>query len=197
MSNSLVVDLFAEDRGHEEWLRPLVERVSREQGKPVDIRVRSARGGHGRALTELEIYQKGIVKGIGGKLPDLLIAAIDGNCASFVDAQNAVTSSLLDEFTDRTIIATPDPHVERWYMADLQTFHNVVGVTPSLKQQKCERDYYKNLLSQAVVNAGHPATLGGIEFARELVDGMSYYRAGRADSSLKHFIEKLSAWFKS
>jgi hypothetical protein len=73
----------------------------------------------------------------------------------------------------------------------------VVGVTPSLKQQKCERDYYKNLLSQAVVNAGHPATLGGIEFARELVDGMSYYRAGRADSSLKHFIEKLSAWFKS
>lgn len=90
MSNPLVVDLFAEDRAHEEWLRPLLERVAREENVSVRIRVRSARGGHGRVLSELKAYQQVLAKGIGGPMPNLLVAAIDANCSSFVEAQKKV-----------------------------------------------------------------------------------------------------------
>src|SRR5438270_4270531 len=151
MSSPLQADLFAEDRGHEEFLRPLIERLAAEQGKPVRVQVRSARGGHGRVLAELSLYQKSVLKGIGGlALPDLLVVAIDGNCNSFQEARKQIQDHLMDEFRNRAIIACPDPHVERWYMADLEAFQEVVGITPKLGKQKCKQDWYKDLLAQSV-----------------------------------------------
>jgi len=198
MSNPLRIDLFAEDRGHEELLRPLLERLAREQGKDARVAVRSARGGHPRAVAELKLYQKSVLKRIGGEtLPDLLVVAIDGNCSSFASAQQTIRDALGKEFQDRTISASPDPHIERWFLADLEAFHQVVGAAPAVGKQKCERDVYKRLLAHAVREAGHPPTLGGIEFARELAEAMDYYRAGKADSSLKHFLEEVTARLKS
>jgi hypothetical protein len=191
MSNVLVIDLFVEDRAHEEWLRPLMERLAREENRQVRIRVRSARGGHGRVIQELKTYQRALKTGRVGLIPDLLVAAIDGNCSSFTDAQNRVQGVLQPLFADRTIKVTPDPHIERWFLADPETFHQVVGITPRFDVNKCERDYYKNVLAKAVTDAGHPATLGGIEFARELVEALDWYRAGKSDSSLKHFLDEL------
>jgi hypothetical protein len=52
------------------------------------------------------------------------------------------------------------------------------------------------ILSRAVVEAGHPPTLGGIEFAREIVDVMHLYHAGRAEASLKHFLDETTARFR-
>lgn len=53
------------------------------------------------------------------------------------------------------------------------------------------RDYYKDALAKVVRKAGHPATLGGIEFAQELVERMDLYRAGRNERSLKAFVDDL------
>jgi hypothetical protein len=198
MSNALLIDLFAEDRGHEELLRPLLRRLARDQEKAAQVRVRSARGGHGRALAELDLYQKSVLRiGRGEALPDLLVVAIDGNCDSFAAARGKVRAALRDEFQDRTVHACPDPHVERWYLADLEAFHEVVGITPRVGKQKCEKNVYKALLAKAVADAGHPPILGGIEFARELAEAMDPYRAGKADNSLKHFLEEATACLKS
>ena len=49
------------------------------------------------------------------------------------------------------------------------------------------------LSSRAIAQGGHPATLGGVEFAPELVEAMDLYRAGRNDSSLKAFIDDFRA----
>lgn len=190
MSNSLVVDLFAEDRAHEEWLRPLLERVAREENVSVRIRVRSARGGHGRVMHELKTYQQALARRIGASTPDLLVVAIDANCSSFVETQKKVQSALQVQFQTCTVKATPDPHIERWFLADRQAFHQVVGITPQFEEGKCERDYYKRVLAEAVEQAGHPPTLGGIEFAQDLVEHLDYYRAGSADSSFKHFLDE-------
>lgn len=197
MSKALLIDLFAEDRAHEEWLKPLLERVAREESTAVRIRVRSARGGHSRVITELKTYQRSFEKGIGGQVPDLLIAAVDANCSNFAESQKSIQDALQAQFIGRTIRATPDPHIERWYLADLEAFHEVVGITPSFEAEKCERDYYKAVLAKAVSDAGHPVTLGGIEFARELVDALDYFRAGKADNSLKHFLEELRGQFRT
>jgi len=191
MSSSLVVDLFAEDRAHEEWLRPLLSRIARENGKEVRLRIRSARGGHGRAIEELRTYQLACQRRITSSIPDLLVVAVDANCKSYNEAQQEVARALDPDFQQLTIKATPDPHIERWYLADLESFDRVVGITPRVPANKCERDYYKNVLANAITAAGHPSTLGGIEFARELVDALDYFRAGKTDSSLKHFLEEL------
>jgi hypothetical protein len=198
MSSRLVIDLFVEDRGHEELLRPLLERIGREQGKTVDVRVRQARGGPGRVLGELSLYQKSVLKGVNSMtLPDLLVVAIDANCNSFQETRTNIQTRLEDEFRDRTICACPDPHVERWYFADLAAFHQVVGSASAPGRQKCQRGVYKTLLANAITEAGHPSLLGGIEFARELVEAMDFYRAGKEDNSLKHFLDEVAFRFKS
>jgi hypothetical protein len=197
MNKPFVIDLFTEDRAHEEWIRPLLEGLAMEEKALVRVRVRSARGGHGRVFAELKTYQQGFEKGIGGSMPDLLVAAVDANCSTFVEAQNKIQEVLRPEFQGCTVKATPDPHIERWFLADLETFHAVVGITPEIEAGKCVRDYYKTMLAKAFEEAGHPPTLGGIEFARELVYALDYFRAGKADNSLKHFLEEIRGRFKT
>ncbi|MBM3501568.1 MAG: hypothetical protein FJX74_23180 [Armatimonadetes bacterium] len=152
----------------------------------------SAEGGRGAAIREFTTYQRARVGGIG-TVPDVVVVAIDANCHAATEARAIITRALRPEFADLCIPACPDPHIERWYLADLQAFHEVVGHTPHVPEAKCERDLYKGILAQAVVEAGHPATLGGIEFARELAEAMDLVRAGRAVRSLGRFIGELRA----
>lgn len=175
MTDLTVVDLFVEDQAHEEFLRAMISRVAKEEHKTIRIRVRSARGGHGRALEELALYQKSVLKArYEMTMPDLVFVAIDANCNRWNVARKEIEGKVEDTFKDRLIVACPDPHIERWYLADLDSFAQVVGVRPRLRKKKCLRDYYKSILSKAVVDAGHPPTLGGIEFAEELARGMDF-----------------------
>ena len=90
------------------------------------------------------------------------------------------------------VTACPDPHVERWYLADLQTFKAVVGRGPESVEEKCARSHYKGILKSAVAQAGHPVS-DGVDFAPALVAGMDLYRAGRSDSSFKAFLDEFRA----
>jgi hypothetical protein len=192
MSEAFTVDIFVEDRAHEQLIVPLVERVAREEGITVAPRVRSARGGHGRAMEEFNLYQRVTTKGIPGATEaQLVVVGKDGNCSTFRKAKKEIQAAILRAFSIPVVVACPAPHVERWYLADPESFRTVVGRAPTLKKDKCDRDYYKAAMVRAVREAGHPPTLGGIEFARELVTAMDLYRAGRNDRSLKVFIDEL------
>jgi hypothetical protein len=196
MSRPLVIDLFVEDTAHAEFLVPLTGRIAGERKREVDCRVRSAQGGQGRALAELELYQGLTLNGLGGGMPDLLVVGIDANCRSLTAVRNEILGVLDDRLRECCVPACPDPHVERWYLADLEAFHSVVGITPSVPRDKCERGFYKQILARAVVDGGHPPMLGGIEFASDLVAAMDLFRAGRTESSLKHFADGLSGRLK-
>jgi hypothetical protein len=197
MSSPLTVDLFAEDRAHEEFLRAMLNRIAAEQERNLTVRVRSARGGHPRVLAELALYQTSVLKAPENlSMPDLVCIAIDANCKRWNRARRDIEKTIQTRFTQRAIIACPDPHIERWYLADPDSFAQVVGVRPKVGKRKCERDRYKAILSKAIVDAGHPATLGGIEFAQELVADMDLYRAGKAEASLKHFLDETIAHIK-
>lgn len=179
-------DLFAEDRAHEELLRALIERMATEEGKEITVRARAARGGHGRALSEFDLYQRTVIT--RGHLPYLVVVCIDANCSGAAQARRAIFDRVAAEMADRTVIACPDPHVERWYMADPNSFHQVVGYRPATGRRKCERGLYKKILANAVRAGGNPSSLGGIEFAQELARAMDLYRAGRAEPSLNQFL---------
>ncbi|MGH8468769.1 MAG: AAA family ATPase [Gammaproteobacteria bacterium] len=149
-------------------------------GGEVALRVRSARGGHGRAIQELKLYQRIVAKGTGYiPCPALLIVGIDGNCATFTKAKKEMQNATDASFQDRLVVACPDPHVERWYLADPDSFESVIGHRHTVGRKKCARDYYKDALAKAVRQAGHPPTLGGIEFAQEIVSGMDYFARAR------------------
>ena len=158
----------------------------------VEVRVRAARGGHPRVMQELDLYQRAIAQGVAGR-PDLLVVAIDSNCAPYTRARRGIEEGIRTEFRGITVIACPDPHVERWYVADPPSFGQVVGKQPRGGKRKCSRDIYKRRLAEAVAAAGHPVLLGGIEFAEELVASMDLYRAGKTERSLKRFVDDLRA----
>lgn len=192
MSSAITVDIFVEDRAHEAFLVPMLQRIAREEDLVVSSRVRSARGGHGRAIAELELYQQVVETGMRGLTPpDLLLTGIDGNCSTFAKAKKVIAAATHAPLSDRLVVACPDPHVERWYLADPESFKDVVGHRPTIAKRKCARDYYKDALAKVVQKAGHPATLGGIEFAQELVERMDLYRAGKNERSLKAFVDDL------
>lgn len=193
MDDPPVVDLFAEDRAHEEFISALIRRLARQHAKDVDLRIRSARGGHGRVLAELKLYQQSIRRQLRpARMPAIVVVAVDANCDPFASAREKVRKALLDDFAPLAAIACPDPHVERWYLADPASFHCVVGIAPPVERRKCGRDRYKSILAQTIQRAGHPPTLGGIEFARELAQDMDFYRAGKREKSLKSFIAELN-----
>lgn len=192
MSDSIGVDVFVEDHAHEAFFVPMLERVAREEDVSVCARVRTGRAGHSRSVAEFKLYQR-IVTGSPASFspPGLLIVGIDGNCSTFARARQEIRAATAKPFSDRLVVGCPDPHVERWYLADPESFKTVVGQRPSLGRKKCARDYYKDALAKAVRQAGHRPTLGGIEFARELVESMDLFRAGKNDRSLKAFVDDL------
>ena len=193
VNSHMTVDLFVEDRAHEAFVGALVRRIAREELIEATVRIRSARGGHGRALQELRLYQTLIERRVFDVPPELIVAAIDGNCATFRRKRTEIENATRAVFEARLVAACPDPHVERWYLVDPDSFHEIVGYRPSVGRRKCERNHYKRLLADAVRRGDHPPTLGGIEFATELVDAMDLYRAGKHDSSLRTFVDDLRA----
>ena len=132
----------------------------------------------------------------GGRIPDVLVVAIDANCKTFPQAMKMVQEAVKDEFAPIAVIACPEPHVERWFMADPPSFKDVIGVAPPLVKRKCDRDRYKSLLASTVKQAGHRTALGGIEFAGELVEAMDLKRASAADRSLHAFIDAMTVRLK-
>lgn len=191
MSELLRADLFVEDVAHRRLLESLIERVAREENSTVQCRIRSAQGGHPRAINEFKLYQQNLDKNVKLSAPDLIVVAIDSNCSTLPKKRSEIESATKAAYQHLLVCACPDPHIERWYMADLDSFYKVIGHRPALGRKKCQRDYYKQILGQAIQKGGYPATLGGIEFASEFVKEMDLYQAGKADSSLKAFLDDL------
>jgi hypothetical protein len=195
MDDIITIDLFVEDHAHELFLDALVRRLAHDEGLDIEIYTRSARGGHGRALDELDNYRKLLEKGLT-RLPTIIIVAIDANCKDFQQAHNEIEKHLTGHLQNRTIIACPDPHIERWYIADPVSFCDTIGSQPRIERIKCQRGRYKRILAEAIQSAGHISTLGGIEFALEIVQAMDLYRVSKAEPSLGIFITDLHTLLK-
>ena len=137
MSSPLTVDLFVEDRAHEEFFKAMLTRLAADNERRITVRVRSARGGHPRVLEELSLYQKSVLKAPESlSMPDLLFVAIDANCKRWHQAKTTIQETILSPFAARVIVACPDPHIERWYLADPDSFVQVVGVRSGGWQEK-------------------------------------------------------------
>lgn len=190
--SDFVLVLIVEDAAHEKFLVPLIGRMATAPGVPLEIRIRSAGGGSGRVLKELERMSKDCERG-NQPVPDGIVVAVDSNCRGFVEKRNTVLRSA-GSLAERVIPAIPDPHIERWFLLDGQAFKEVVGHGCQAPDGKCEKDRYKRLLNEAVLAAGVEPLLGGVEYAQDLAGSLDIERVCKADSSFSHFVSDLRAW---
>lgn len=189
------VVLFGEDLGHEKVLESLLNRLARAYRVPVNIDTRSTRGGHERALTELGAFLRELAAG-NEVLPDLIVAAIDANCAPLNDKISEIKRLVPIELIPFVVCAVPDPHVERWLLIDSHAFKEVLGQECDAPAQKCERGYYKTLLGEAVRKAGVNPLLGGMEYAEDIIQAMDLDMAQKTDKSFKRTISGITGFFK-
>ena len=130
--------------------------------------------------------------------PDLIVVTIDSNCSGFATRRNEIRDATRTEYKHVVVPACPEPHIERWFLADPDSFQELVGARPpAMGRGKCERGYYKGILNSTIREGGHPVTLGGTEWAPELVRAMDLYRAGKTDASLKAFLDDFGAALKA
>jgi hypothetical protein len=188
--------LFGEDTFHEDFVSVLVRRLSEEYGIQVSIRPYSVRGGITRMHHELGEFLRDLAND-DEVLPDAIIAATDANCVGYVERKGVLERVLrnIPQFEYLMVYAIPDPHIERWMMIDGNAFRAVFGRGCNLPAPKCERGFYKNLLSNEIARSGIRAPLGGREYVNDIVQQMDLPRAGANEASFGHLLTDLRALF--
>ena len=190
------ISLFCEDRGHEQFCRALLRRLLHEAAVVADLEVKSARGGHAVAVSEFKAWQSALIRGFIAGAPALLVLVVDGNCKGWSAAKTDLASAVQPGVFPRSVIGCPDPHVERWCLADRGAFRAVVGGEAPPDPDKCERGVYKRILTDAIVAAGQPILTDAMEYAPDLVEKADLYAAGKAQASLGAFIDDLRSALK-
>jgi hypothetical protein len=186
--------LLGEDAAHEDFLRALLERLQTQIGVPLDIKPRSSFRGGSRVFGEIDTYMRELEKGMQAR-PDLLVVAVDANCKGLQNRRQEVLERIPSDFRDFTVLAIPDPHIERWMLLDSAAFRRVLGKGCAAPDMKCERDRYKKMLRDEIRAAGYNPIMGGMEWAGDLLKEMDFSRIH--DKSLKTFLDEMEKHLRS
>lgn len=194
----LRIGYFLEDIAHEKFITALVGRVAREVGLTPGVLehvVYNASGGKGQTMTELRRFLRDMQR---ERIPPppVLVVTIDGNCQGYTEKRNEIRQIAESYgYAGHLACAIPDPHIERWYMADPAGLQQAIEarVQPVLPAYKCERERYKQVLLEVFADAGIRPLLGGAEYGNDVVEAMRLYAAQQADPALKHFVDHLKA----
>ena len=192
---SVTIETFCEDSGHETFTRALIDRLAREEGISVRTTFRVSRGGAGKVLAELRAHQRLLARG-RGSAADLLLVVVDANCVGWAKKRADVEEILTAEGSVTAAIGCPDPHVERWLLADADAFQNVVGGRPPADPGKCERDLYKQLLADGFAQHNFMTITGPMEAATDIVPQMKLAAIGAAYRSLEDFVSTVRGCLK-
>lgn len=191
MGSRPTVALYGEDRGHVQVTEALLRRLIRDLGVAVALDTRNGRGGRGRALAELQAWQRALKTSRALGIPDLLVVVIDGNCNGPNATRREIEAQLDATVFPRVVIGVPDPHIERWFLADPEAFCALVGAAPPPDPGKCGRDVYKKLLRDTLDAAGTPIVTDVLELAPDLIPTMDLFRVAKAQPALGQLVQDL------
>jgi len=174
MADRIRIGYFLEDRGHETFLKALVNRLAVEKGLKTGEwanDVRSASGG--KSIEAYRGFLKDITRPRATNPFNILIVASDGNCKGYQEKRNQLlkfAEKVKLSRTDTLVLAIPDPHIERWYMSDPQAFNRAFGsgVLPVLPAYKCEKSHYKKIMQDAIAPPMSGLCSAAMNTAREL-----------------------------
>lgn len=192
------IGYFLEDIGQERFLVTLVNRVAQEMGLPLRRlrhEVRNAIGGRGIVLDEFRRFLRD-VNHERERPFTLLVVAIDGDCRGYRERRDEIqTIAEQSGYPGPVICAVPDPHIERWYLADPRALQQVLEVShiPEVPTYKCERGRYKQALRDAIRQTDVIAPLGGLEYGSDIAEVLDLYTVSKTDAGFKHFVDELRA----
>lgn len=188
----LALDLFCEDAGHEHFARALVLRLAREAAiQQPDLRVKSAVGGHGQAITELKAWQRFLLRGADSP-GDALLVFIDGNGEGWANQHRAIAGVVDQTLFPAAIVGCPDPHIEAWCTADPEALQRL-GIRLPPPPGVPGRYAYKRWLRDALADV---ALTDPMEIAHTLVPELDLFKAAKAQPSLGKVVIDLQALFK-
>lgn len=190
MLDVIDISLFVEDYAHREFLKALINRIAGEHGITIELDWQNARRGHGAVINELKQYLRDLKRGRHYP-PSFVVVATDANCKGMKERLREV-KNITDKMPEVPVVcAVPDPHIERWFLLDSQAFKDVFGRGCVSPDHKCERQRYKKMLIESIRNANIIPSIGGIEFAEDIVAKMNIDRVSRSDQSFNHFLQEL------
>jgi len=194
MMVEITIGYFLEDIAHAQFITALVNRIALEQkiaDSNLHHEIRNAIGGV--SIQEFKRFLRDYTQGRENAF-DVVIAAIDSNCKSYREMRDQILQSRDQAgYGGFVVCAVPEPHVERWYLADLAACQRTLGMSnpPQCPPFSCEKGLYKRALIKAIKSTGLVPQLGGAEFGAAIATEMDFYKAGRADPSLGHFIQDM------
>jgi hypothetical protein len=159
------------------------------------VQVLSARGGG--SLASFQQFLKD-ARRRGHLNADLLVVGADANCKGFAERRDIVLKTAARSPYPAIVTAIPDPHVERWYLLDIDALSRAasVPIAAGVPAYKCEKNHYKALLRQAFADTGIVPPLGGVEYGPDMAQNMDLYAAAKQDHGLNDYLEKARAWLK-
>lgn len=190
------VTLFCEDSFHEKFVGALLRRFEREQQVKVGLRPLSARGGLPRMKAEFVNFLRDLNRDRRSP-PDAVIVVADANCLGHNGRRRVLDGALVTypHFRQLVSYAIPDPHIERWMLADAHAFQAVFGRGCTIPAIKCKKDEYKRILRKEIQDSGIDAPLGGEEYAEDIVQEMDLSRVETNEPSLGLFLRNLKGLF--
>jgi hypothetical protein len=179
------IALFCEDSFHEKFIGALLKRFETQYGVGAASRFLSSQGGLPRMAGEFKDFLRDLARD-RQQLPDSVIVVVDANCEGHNGRKNVMDRAFTNypQFQQIVSYAIPDPHIERWMLADPKAFQAVFGRGCTLPALKCAKDEYKRLLRKEIRESGIEAPLGGEEYA-ESRDGHGFGTGGNAGTVLR------------
>jgi hypothetical protein len=190
------ITLFCEDSFHEKFIGALLQRFRDEQRVDVKSRFLSSQGGLSRMHGEFKDFLRDLARD-RQSLPDAVIVVVDANCQGYNErkAQMDRATAHYRQFEQIVSYAIPDPHIERWMLADPRAFQAVFGRGCTVPTVKCAKGEYKRLLREEIRQSGIEAPLGGEEYAEDIVGAMDLAQVETREPSLGLFLKSLRALF--
>jgi len=213
MEANIRVVCFFEDVAQERLIGTLIDRVAEEIGirrQRLQREVRVAEPGF-RVHEQLKTFAKQGTHELSG--PDVvLVVAIDCNCMGRATRQKQLEKSMGVKRRNgrkgkppdgivaghHIVFCLPDPHIERWYIADQHAFNEAIGprTAPQMPAYKCEQDYYKSILREALTKADSRPLLGGAEYGELIAQKINLQWLSGADAAFKSFYDELRGALK-
>ncbi len=190
------IAVFCEDSFHEQFIAALLQRYQAEHGVPVGTRFLSAQGGLSRMHGEFKDFLRDLARE-RTPLPAAVIVVVDANCLGHVRRRDLFDHVVeaYPAFSQLVHYAIPDPHIERWMLADPRAFQAVFGRGCTCPAVKCAKDEYKRLLRREIRGSGIDPPRGGEEYAADIVAAMDLGYVEIHETSLGLFLKVLKGLF--
>ncbi|MCC7491990.1 MAG: hypothetical protein IT204_06595 [Fimbriimonadaceae bacterium] len=188
------VVVFAEDTATDQYGQALLERLGGEGGVSLEVVSAVREGGAARAVNELVAYQRRCQRrGVARGPVDLGVVILDADRKGWADSRKRLLQAIDPATFPLVAVGCPDPHVERWYLADRSAFRQTYGAEPATPSPGRPGTDCKRLILEALRAAGDPLPRLYPSAAGRLVQAQDLERAGREVAELDHFIKELRA----